>query len=66
MNKLKQHREAAGITQKQLAEKTQMSLRTIQHLEQGTRDLNKAQAFTVWSIAKALNCKMEDLIEAGE
>lgn len=35
----------------------------LQKYEQGDRDLNKAQAETVYKLAKALNCKMEELID---
>lgn len=63
MNKLKQTREAAGITQAELAKLTGISVRVIQNYEQGTRPLNGARAITVYQIAKALNCTIEDLLE---
>ena len=63
MNKLKQIREAAGITQAELARLTGISVRVIQNYEQGTRPLNGARAITVYKIAKALRCTVEDLIE---
>lgn len=63
MNKLKQYREAAGITQAELAKLTGISVRVIQNYEQGTRPLNGARAITVYQIAKALNCTVEDLLE---
>ena len=63
MNKLKQIREAAGITQAELAKLTGISVRVIQNYEQGTRPLNGARAITVKHIADALGCRMEDLIE---
>lgn len=63
MSKLKQRRTEAGLTQKELADKTELSLRTLQHYEQGTKDLTTAAAITVWKIAKALNCTIEDLID---
>ena len=63
MSKLKQRRTEAGITQKELADKTEISLRTLQHYEQGTKDLTTAAAITVWKIAKALDCTIEDLID---
>jgi transcriptional regulator with XRE-family HTH domain len=61
--KLKQVRSTKGITQKELAEKTEISLRTLQHYEQGSKDLTTAAAITVWKIAKALDCNIEDLID---
>lgn len=63
MNKLKQIREAAGITQAELAKATEISVRVIQNYEQGARPLNGARAITVKHIADALSCRMEDLIE---
>lgn len=63
MNKLKQKREAAGITQAALAKATGISVRVIQNYEQGTRPLNGARVITVKHIADALSCRIEDLIE---
>lgn len=62
-NKLKQKREAVGISQAALAELTGISVRVIQNYEQGTRPLNGARAITVKRIADALGCRMEDLID---
>ena len=66
MNKLKEKREAAGISQSALAELTGISVRVIQNYEQGTRPLNGARAITVYKIAKALKCNVEDLIDTDE
>ena len=63
LNKLKEKREAAGMSQSALAEQTGISVRVIQNYEQGTRQLNGARAITVKRIANALGCQMEDLIE---
>lgn len=63
MNKLKERREAAGISQADLAALTGISVRVIQNYEQGARPLNGARAITVKHIADALGCRMEDLIE---
>lgn len=63
MSKLQDRRKAAGLSQAQLAAKVPMSLRTLQHLERGGLDINKAAAVTVYRIAVALDCQMEDLLE---
>lgn len=63
MNKLKAKREAAGMSQADLAASTGISVRVIQNYEQGARPLNGARAITVYKIAKALHCTVEDLIE---
>ena len=61
--KLKQIRQSKGLTQKELAEATGISLRTLQHYEQGSKDLNMAAAITVYAIASALGVKVEDLLD---
>ena len=63
MTNLKRIREASGISQSKLAEESGVSVRMIQHYEQGVKDLNRAQAITVYRLAQALNCKVEDLLE---
>ena len=63
MNKLKEIRTQQGLSQSLLSKKANVSLRALQAYEQGDRDLNKAQAETVFHFAKALNCKMEELID---
>lgn len=63
MNKLKERRESAGMSQADLATLTGISVRVIQNYEQGTRPLNGARAITVYKIAQALKCSVEDLIE---
>lgn len=63
MNKLKEKRMQRKLSQSQLAKASGVSLRMLQKYEQGDRDLNKAQAETVYKLAKALNCKMEELID---
>lgn len=63
MNKLKEIRTQQGLSQSLLSKEANVSLRSLQAYEQGDRDLNKAQAETVYKLAKALNCKMEELID---
>lgn len=60
---LKKLREVLNLTQKQLSECSGVSLRMIQKYEQGDKDINKASGITLYKLAIALNCKMEDLIE---
>ena len=60
---LKRIRSAYGCTQAELAKKAEVSLRSIQMYEQRNKDINKACVETVYRIAKALGCSMEDLIE---
>lgn len=60
---LRVYREEADLTQSELAEASGVSLRMIQHYEQGVKDINKAQVATVKALADALNCKIENLME---
>lgn len=59
---LKIMRESRGFTQKQLAEKTDISVRVIQNLEQGVRDINKASVETVLRLSEALGCDVYEII----
>lgn len=65
---LQQMRRLAGYSQRILAEKSGVSLRMIQQYEQGAKDINKATGTNLLALARALGCKMEDLMEmrAGE
>ena len=60
---LKRIRTAKGYSQKQLAEMSGVSLRSIQMYEQRQKDINKAQSDSLHRLAKALGCAMEDLLE---
>ena len=63
MSNLKTIREASGLSQAKLAEISGVSLRMISYYEQGYKDINKVQGITLYKIAQALNCKIEDLLE---
>lgn len=60
---LKRIRKIYGCSQKKLAEMSGVSLRSIQMYEQRNKDINKAQSESLYRLAKALGCKMEDLLE---
>ena len=60
---LKRIRMTYGCTQADLAKKSGVSLRSIQMYEQRNKDINKANADTLYRISKVLGCSMEDLIE---
>lgn len=61
--KLKRIRTAYGCSQKELAELSGVSLRSIQMYEQRNKDINRAQAESLYRLAKALGCQMEELLE---
>ncbi len=60
---LKRIRLIYGCSQRELAEMSGVSLRSIQMYEQRNKDINKAQAESLYCLAKALGCTMEDLLE---
>lgn len=60
---LKRMRENAGYSQRQLAEESGVPIRQIQLFEQRRRDINKTQLETAWKLARALACRIEDLVE---
>lgn len=61
--KIQKVRQAAGLSQSQLAEKAGISVRTLQSWERGARDIRKASVETVLALAYALDCRMEDLLD---
>lgn len=63
MSKLQDMRKSRGMSQSQLAELSEISIRMIQYYEQGVRDINKAQGITLRKLANVLACAMEDLME---
>lgn len=54
-----------GMTQRELALASGVSLRMIQLYEQRRNDLSKASATVVIALAHVLGCSVEDLIERG-
>ena len=60
---LKRIRTAYGVTQAELAQRSDVSLRSIQMYEQRNKDINKASVDTMYRLAKVLGCTVEDLIE---
>ena len=61
--RLRMYRERQGLSQAELARESGVSVRMIQHYEQRQKDLGKAQTKTIWMLARALRCTMEDLME---
>ena len=59
---LKYTREAAGMSQAELAKASGVNRRMIQHYEQGVKDINKASVITVLKLAEALNTDVYDII----
>ena len=63
MARLKELRTAQQLSQAALAEKAGVSFRMLQHYEQGYKDINKAQGGTLYKLAQALSCSIEDILE---
>jgi len=61
--KLQMLRKNIGYSQRELAEKSGVNLRTLQQYELKTKDINKAATTTLLALSKSLGCKIEDLLE---
>jgi DNA-binding XRE family transcriptional regulator len=59
---LKTIRKQSHFTQKKLAELLGVTLRMIQAYEQGDQDITKAEARTVFALARALGCAAEVIL----
>lgn len=64
--KLKELRKSRGLSQSQLAEKTGINVRTIQHYEQGSKNFDHARLDTLVKVCIVLNCRLEDVVENEE
>ena len=60
---IKQRRLELGLSQSQLASKSEVPLRTIQQYEQRQKNINHARATYLVSLAKALSCREDELLE---
>lgn len=65
-NNLQRLRQAAGLSQKQLAKSIGISHRVLQNYEQGVRDLTGARLPTLLKICKALTCRLRDILTDEE
>lgn len=61
--KLQTVRKAIGFSQKELSEKSGVTLRMIQQYEQRAKDINKAAAENLFALARTLGCRAEDIME---
>lgn len=61
--KLQELRKNIGYSQRELAEKAGVNLRTLQQYECKAKDINKAATTTLFALSKILGCKIEDLTE---
>ncbi len=63
---LKEIRQSRGLSQSQLAEKSGLTVRTLQHYEQGSRSIDGAKLNTLIDLATALNCSVSDILISEE
>lgn len=61
--KLKKIRKSSGYSQRELAEKSGVSIRMIQQYEIKAKDINKAAGETLMALSRVLGCAVEDLLE---
>ncbi len=61
--RLQTQRKISGYSQRELAEKVGVNLRTLQQYEIRAKDINKAAGATLLALAKVLGCRIEDLLE---
>lgn len=61
--RLKYYRTLFGLSQRELAERADIPVRTIQQYEQRQKNINKAQVEYVVRLSKVLHCSVEDLVE---
>lgn len=62
-SKLQRQRKRCGYSQRELAEKSGVNLRTLQQYELKTKDINKASIQSIVAFANVLGCRAEDLLE---
>lgn len=61
--KIQIQRKMCGYSQKELAERSGVNLRTLQQYELKTKDICKASVSSVLALANALGCRIEDILE---
>ncbi len=66
MNNLQKTRKLRGLSQNGLVIRSGVSRSLITKYESGERNINKASVDTVYKLAKALNCSIEDIIDVSE
>lgn len=60
---LQYYRKLCGLTQSELAEITEIPLKTIQKYESREKNINKASAENIIKLSRALNCNPADIME---
>lgn len=63
MMNLYKKRKKMNLSQEKLSDLSGVSVCSIRAYEQGTKDINKAQVYTLYKLSKVLKCNIEDLLE---
>ena len=63
---LKELRLNKGLSQSQLAQATDISVRTLQQYEQGNRDINGCRLKTLIKLSNVLECSIVDILTDEE
>lgn len=63
---LKIVRKSRNMSQSKLAETSGVKVRTIQHYEQGSKNINHAKLETLIKLAIALDCRVLDILDDPE
>ena len=66
MNNLQKIRKLRGLSQNGLVIRSAVSRSLITKYESGERNINKASVDTIYKLAKALNCSIEDIIDVSD
>lgn len=66
MNNLQKIRKLRGLSQNGLVIRSGVSRSLITKYESGERNINKASVNTIYKLAKALNCSIEDIIDVSD
>jgi Helix-turn-helix. len=66
MSKLQEMRNRAGLSQKDLAERSGVNFRAIQDYEQKHKNIDGAKIGTLAALSVALGCKISDIMENPE
>ena len=66
MTQLQMIRKGSGMSQSELAKKAEVSVRTLQALEVGARNIDKVNVLTALKLARALDCSIEDILDWSE
>ena len=60
---LKMYRKLCGLSQSELANASNIPLRTIQQYEQRQKDINKAQTEYIMRLSTVLSCEPQEILE---